>query len=134
MPMGYVATTALFAWCTFFAVVAPRRPRPLATLSFWFGLGLNEVPFVGIYVLVASASTALAAAQGDLDSAEAKVTVAVAAVATVGLALSAWRGLRTDQVVVRALEQGLGTGWRVRVRVPLRRRRPWARILLLPAA
>ncbi|WP_229894832.1 alpha/beta hydrolase [Streptomyces galilaeus] len=86
---------------------------------------------MGIYVL--AASTALAAAQGDLDSAEAKVTVAVAAVATVGLALSAWRGLRTDQVVVRALEQGLGTGWRVRVHVPLRRRRPWARILLLPA-
>ncbi|MGW0947843.1 hypothetical protein ACWD4O_35555 [Streptomyces sp. NPDC002623] len=47
MPMGYVVTTALFAWCTFFAVVAPRRPRPLATMSFWFGLGLNEVPFVG---------------------------------------------------------------------------------------
>ncbi|MGW0694110.1 alpha/beta hydrolase [Streptomyces sp. NPDC002738] len=130
MPMGYVATTALFAWCTFFAVVAPRRPRPLATMSFWFGLGLNEVPFVGIYVLVAS--TALAAAQGDLESPGAKVTTAVAAVVTVGLAVSAWRGLRTDQVVGQALEQGLGTGWRDRVHVPLRRHRPWARILLLP--
>lgn len=104
--MGYVATTALFAWCTFFAVVAPRLPRPLATMSFWFGLGLNEVPFVGIYVLVAS--TALAAAQGDLESPGAKVTAAVAAVATVGLAVSAWRGLRTDQAVGRALERGLG--------------------------
>ncbi|OIJ84536.1 alpha/beta hydrolase [Streptomyces colonosanans] len=130
MPMGYVATTALLAWCTFFAVVAPRRPRPLATLSFWFGLILNEVPFVGIYVLVAS--TALAAAQGDLDSTGAKVTAAVAAVATIGLALSAWQGLRTKQVVGRALEEGLGTGWRDRVHVPLRRHRPWARILLLP--
>ncbi|MER5689561.1 alpha/beta hydrolase [Streptomyces sp. NPDC002205] len=130
MPMGYVATTALFAWCTFFAVVAPRRPRPLATMSFWFGLGLNEVPFVGIYVLVAS--TALAAAEGDLESPGAKVTAAVAAVVTVGLAVSAWRGLRTDRVVGRALEQGLGPGWRDRVHVPLRRHRPWARILLLP--
>ncbi|WP_327207272.1 alpha/beta hydrolase [[Kitasatospora] papulosa] len=130
MPMGYVATTALFAWCTFFAVVAPRRPRPLATLSFWFGLILNEVPFVGIYVLVAS--TALAAAQGDLDSTGAKVTAAVAAVATIGLALSAWQGLRTKQAVGRALEEGLGTGWRDRVHVPLRRHRPWGRILLLP--
>ena len=51
---GYVATTALFAWCTFFAVVAPCRPRPLASMSFWFGLGLDEVPFVGLYMLVGS--------------------------------------------------------------------------------
>jgi acetyl esterase/lipase len=130
MPVGYMVTTTFFAWCTFFAVVAPRRPRPLGTLSFWFGLGLNEVPFVGIYVLLAS--TALAAAQDDLDSPAARVTATVAAVAVVGLAVSAWRGLRTDQVVGRALEQGLGAGWRDRVRAPLRRHRPWTRILLLP--
>ncbi|WP_445526319.1 alpha/beta hydrolase [Streptomyces cyslabdanicus] len=128
--MGYLTTTALLAWCTFFAVVAPRRPRPLASMSFWFGLILNEVPFLGIYALVAS--TALAAAQGDLESPGAKATATVAAVTAAGLAVSAWRGLRTDQAVGRALEQGLGTGWRERVHVPLRRHRPWARILLLP--
>ncbi|MFI1422947.1 alpha/beta hydrolase [Streptomyces sp. NPDC020731] len=89
------------------------------------------MPFVGIHVLVAS--TALAAAQGDLDSTGAKVTAAVAAVTTIGLSVSAWRGLRTDQVVGQALEEGLGTGWRDRVHVPLRRHRPWARILLLSA-
>ncbi|MFI9600903.1 alpha/beta hydrolase [Streptomyces sp. NPDC052043] len=130
MPIGYLVTTALLAWCTFFAVVAPRRPRPLASLSFWFGLILNEVPFLGIYALVAC--TALAAAQGDLGSLGAKATVGVAVVTAAGLAVSAWRGLRTDQVVGRALEQGLGTGWRERVHVPLRRHRPWVRILLLP--
>ncbi len=130
MPMGYVATTALLAWCTFFAVVAPRRPRPLAGMSFWFGLILNEVPFVGIYVLVGS--TALAAAQGDLQSPGAKVTAAVAAVATAGLAVSAWRGVQTDQAVGRALRQGLGADWRDHVTVQLRRHRPWARILLFP--
>ncbi|MFJ2093509.1 alpha/beta hydrolase [Streptomyces sp. NPDC087901] len=130
MPMGYVATTAFLTWCTFFAVVAPRRPRALASLSFWFGLVLNEVPFLGIFALLAS--TTLAAAQGDLESTGAKVTAAVAAVAAIGLAVSAWRGLRTDQAVGRALEEGLGTGWRERVRVPLRRHRPWGRILLLP--
>ena len=46
-------------------------------MSFWFGLVLNEVPFLGIYAVVAS--TALAAAQGDLESPGAKATAAVAA-------------------------------------------------------
>ncbi|MFD4226684.1 hypothetical protein [Streptomyces sp. NPDC058545] len=78
-----------------------------ATLSFWFGLGLNEVPFVGIYVLVAS--TALAAAEGDLESPGAKVAAAVAAIVTVGLAVSAWRGLGvliTSVVDTRVLIKG----------------------------
>ncbi|MFI0018528.1 alpha/beta hydrolase [Streptomyces griseus] len=131
MPMGYVASTAVLTWCTFFAVVAPRRPRPLASMSFWFGLGINEVPFMGLYLLVGS--TVLAAAEGDLRSPGAKVTAAVAAVAAAGLAVSAWRGVRTDRVVGAALRQGLGADWREQVRVPLRRHRPWARILLLPA-
>lgn len=129
MPMGYAVTTALLTWCTFFAVVAPRRPRPLATMSFWFGMVLNEVPFLGMFAVVAS--TALAAGQGDLESPASKVTVAVALATIPGMAVSAWRGLRTDQVVGRALEEGLGADWRDRVHIPLRRRRPWARILLL---
>ncbi|MET7672752.1 alpha/beta hydrolase [Micromonospora luteifusca] len=130
VPVGYVFTVALLAWCTFFAVVAPRRPQPLATLSFWFGLILNEVPFLGVLALLAS--TALAAAQGDLESSGAKVTAAIAAVTSAGLAVSAWWGVRTDRVVRQALDQGLGADWRNRVQAPLRRHRPWARILLLP--
>ncbi|MFE7359085.1 alpha/beta hydrolase, partial [Streptomyces sp. NPDC057543] len=71
--------------------------------------------------------------QGDLEPTGAKVTAAVAAVTFVGLAVSAWRGVRSDRMVGQALDQGLGTGWRERVRgTALRRHRPWARILLLP--
>lgn len=131
MPWGYVAGTAIFSWCTFFAVVAPRRPQPLASMSFWFGLGLNEVPFVGLYVLVGS--TALATAEGDLEAPGAKATGAVAAITAAGLAVSAWQGARTDRVVGQALDQGPGNGWRDLVHAPLRRHRPWALILLLPA-
>ncbi|MFJ8888727.1 alpha/beta hydrolase [Streptomyces sp. NPDC102402] len=130
MPMGYVATTAVFAWCAFFAVVAPRRPRFLGTLSFWFGLSLNEVPFVGIFVL--AGSTVLAFAEGDLRSPGAKAVAAVSVLATAALAASAWLGVRTDHVVGRALREGLGADWRDHVHVSLRRHRPWARILLLP--
>ncbi|MDD9381221.1 alpha/beta hydrolase [Streptomyces sp. ZAF1911] len=131
MPYGYMATTAFLAWCTFFAVVAPRRPRPLATVSFWSGMVLNEAPFLGMFAIVAS--TALAAAQGDLDSPTSKVTAAVALATFLGLLVSAWRGLWTDQAVLRSLDQGLGTGWRDHVQKPPRRR-PWARILLLPGS
>lgn len=90
---------------------------------------LNEAPFPGMFAIVAS--TALAAAQGDLDSPTSKATAAVALATLLGLVLSAWRGLRTDRAVLRALDEGLGAGWRNRVQQPLRRR-PWARILLLP--
>lgn len=130
MPIGYVVTTALVAWCTFFAAVAPRRPRPLGSMSFWFGLVLNEVPFLGLYVLLGA--TALAAVQGDLGSPGARATAGVAAATAAGLAVCAWRGLRADRAVGRALRQGLGADWQDRVRVPLRGRRPWALILLRP--
>ncbi|OIV39395.1 esterase [Mangrovactinospora gilvigrisea] len=130
MPMGYAAPTALFAWCTFFAVVAPRRPRLSARLSFWFGLIINEVPFLVVYALVAT--SALTAAQGDLASTGAKVTAVVALLTVVGLVIAARRGVRSDRVVEQALREGLGADWRERVRVPLRRHRPWARIMLVP--
>ncbi|ROS75497.1 alpha/beta hydrolase [Cellulomonas sp. PhB143] len=130
LPWGYLVTVGLVGWCTFFAVVAPRRPHPVAMMSWWFGLVVNEVPFLAIVLLVAS--TVLAAAEGDLDPVGARVAAAVAAVVVLGLAVAAWRGVRSDRAVGRALAQGLGPGWRDQVRVPLRRHRPWVRILLLP--
>lgn len=131
MPMGYIATTVLIAWCTFFAVVAPRRPRRIAGMSFWFGMIINEVPHLGIYFL--AASTALAAGQGDLGSTGARATVALAALTTLALAYSLWLGIRSGRSIDDALDEGLGADWRDRVRIPLRRHRPWLRIVLLPA-
>lgn len=127
MPMGYVASTALLTWCTFFAVVAPRRPRSLATLSFWFGMVLNEVPVIGILAVLAS--TALAGAQGDLDSTGSRVTAVIALATIPFMAVAVWRGLRAGGVVMRAVDEGLGAGWRSHVAEP--QRRPWPRLLLL---
>lgn len=129
-PIGYVVTVSLAAWCTFFAVVAPRRPNMLAKASWLFGMVINELPFLAIYYLVAA--TALAATEGDLGSGIGQFTAALAVVTVAGLTVSAWRGVRTDRSVERALSQGLGAGWRSRTSTPLRRRRPWARILLIP--
>ncbi|GIG68120.1 alpha/beta hydrolase [Phytomonospora endophytica] len=131
LPIGYLVGVAIVAWCAFFAVIAPRRPRPLAGMTFWFGMVVNEVPFHAAYLLIAS--TALAAAEGDLGSAGGKASAAVAALVLGALAVVAWRGVRSDRAVARALSEGLGTGWRDEVTVPLRRHRPWLHILLLPA-
>lgn len=129
-PLGYVVTVAIVAWCTFFAVVAPLRPQFLAKLSWYFGLVINEVPFLAIYFL--GAATVLAVVEGDLDSSVGRITAGVAAVAIAGLVVSAWRGIRSRRVVDQALDLGLGSDWRKGVSVSLRRHRPWGRILLTP--
>src|SRR5690606_38917813 len=64
VPVGYLATVALVAWCTGFALAAPSRPRVLAVVAFWSGLLLNEQPFLALVWL--SAATALVFAQGDV--------------------------------------------------------------------
>ncbi|MDT0156210.1 alpha/beta hydrolase [Microbacterium sp. ARD32] len=129
-PIGYLITVTILAWCTFFACVAPRRPNLLAKSSWLFGMIVNEVPFLAAYFLIAS--TALAASEGDLRSAPGRVAAVFAAVVLAGLVVIAWRGIRSDRAVARALNKGLGTDWRDRVQVPLRRHRPWLRILLAP--
>ncbi|BDZ39457.1 alpha/beta hydrolase [Microbacterium suwonense] len=129
-PVGYIITVVVLAWCTFFASAAPRRPDLLAKSSWFFGMVINEVPFLAIYFLIAS--TALAASEGDLDSPSGRIAAGFAGVVLAGLVIVAWRGVRSDRAVARALDRGLGAGWRGRVTSPLPRHRPWLRILLIP--
>jgi len=129
-PVGYLITVAITAWCTFFAVVAPRRPNLLAKSSWFFGMIINEVPFLAIYILIAS--TVLAAVEGDLNQLPGRIAAGAAGVVIAGLCVAAWRGVRSDRAVERALAQGLGADWGDSVTVPLRRHRPWVRILLVP--
>lgn len=129
-PVGYVITVVIIGWCTFFACVAPRRPHLLARSSWFFGMVINEVPFLAIYLLIAS--TVLAVSEGDVDSAVGQVAVGFFGMVLVGLVIVAWRGVLSDRAVERALDRGLGAGWRGRVGVPLPRHRPWLRILLIP--
>ena len=93
MPIGYLVTTALVAWCTAFALRSPRPRRSSpSNASYWFGFLVNELPFVAFAWL--AASTALALAQGDLWTPVGLVGLAVAALASVGLALVARRAAR----------------------------------------
>ncbi|MFI0372485.1 alpha/beta hydrolase [Actinomadura sp. 1N219] len=134
MPLGYLFTVAVIALGTLFALAPVRRPRPLAVLSYYLGLAVNELPFVAVYGL--GASTALAFAQDDIDSAGGWAAVALAAVTLLGLAVVAHRALGERDRIERAMTEGLGAGWRAAIDADLaeglRRRPPLARILLLP--
>ncbi|MGC4807692.1 alpha/beta hydrolase [Micromonospora sp. DT233] len=136
MPIGYLVTVVFVAWLTFFAVAAPRRPRLVGAMSFYFGLAVNELPFLAIYWL--AAATTLTVVEGDAGSPGGFAAVALAGLVTVGLLVVAARGARADRTVRAALADALGAHWRDTLapaaRRGLRRRRPIARILLAPFA
>jgi acetyl esterase/lipase len=135
VPIGYLVTVTLLAWCTLFAL-APPRPREStpSNISYWFGFLVNELPFVALYCLVGS--TLLAAGQGDLDSPGGWAAFGVALLATLGLVVVARRGLRAGPALDDALSEGLSAGWRSTVDAALaarlRRRLPFASILFWP--
>jgi len=124
MPIGYLVSTLLVAWCTAFAL-APPRPRHSSpsNLSYSFGFLVNELPFVAFYWLLAS--TLLAIGQRDIASALGWAGLAVALLAVVGLVLIVRRAQQAGRSVDRALDQTLGAH-------RPRRRPPYARILLAP--
>jgi hypothetical protein len=126
MPIGYLVSVAVVAWCTLFAVRPPRpRQSSPSSMAFRFGFLVNELPFVALVWLVAA--TVLAAVQGDLVSPVGLVGVGVAIVATVGLVVIVRRALLAKPVLARALADfGRGSA-----RGETRSTR-WARILLWP--
>ncbi len=134
MPFGYLGAIALLTWCTFFALVAPRRAPLLSGMSFGFGFVINELPFLAVYCI--SGSTLLAAVQGDLASPGGRAVLGLAVATTAGLLIVTWRGLRAGQLVEAALSEGLGADWRAALdagtAARLRRRLPFARILFRP--
>lgn len=54
VPIGYLVTVTLVAWCTLLALAPLRRPGGLGALLFRFGVVVNELPFIAFYCLLAS--------------------------------------------------------------------------------
>ena len=131
MPVGYLVGVLVVAVPTLFALV-PLRSVP--NLSFRLGLLLNEVPIIGFYWLLFD--TALAFAQGDINTAGGWATVGLAAAITAGLAAITRRQLQARPALEQAMAEALGPDWRAAIdpdlAARLRRRLPFARILLLP--
>jgi acetyl esterase/lipase len=107
MPVGFVATTAIFAVCVGSALFAPhpRRSRPWR-LSFFFANVVNELPFTTFFLLLAS--TGLAALDGDLVTAGGAVGGALALLTTAGLVLVVIRARRARPALERAFARDVG--------------------------
>lgn len=124
VPIGYIVTVALAALATVAAIAPVRRPRPLASLSFWLGLVVNELPVLTFLWLLSATLPALA--EGDLGSPAGRSALAAATLTAFGLAIIARRGIRARRTVDDALR-------RAQVPAPVDgRRRPLLRTLLTP--
>ena len=136
MPIGYLITTALMATFTL-AAASRHRPRESSPfrLSYFFGFVFNW-PFLALFLLVAS--TALAIDQSGVGSPVFWIGLGFAVLASAALLVLRRRALGTGSTVERALDAGLGAGWRDRVdaelAAPLHRRPGLARLLFAPIA
>jgi acetyl esterase/lipase len=124
----------LLAWCAAMAVSPIRRPRPLAVASWILAMAPSELPL--LFIVIVAASTTPDLLDGGLASPSDWASLAVMLV-TIGLLLIvARRAFTTRRTANRALAAALGARWRDELAPPLagrlRRRLPWARILLLP--
>jgi alpha/beta hydrolase fold len=125
-----MVTAAIAAGCTVLVLAPLRRPFALGVLSFLLTFALGELPFFGFYYLLAT--TLLTVGQGGVGAPGTWTAIGLAVLAAAGLAVIARRGLQAGPVVARALEEGLGAGWRGAADAGLRRRLPLARILFAP--
>ena len=134
MPIGYLVTVGVVAAGLLLALAPLRRSRGLGVLSWLLSAVVNESPFVALYWVLAA--TLLAYAQGDLDSPAAWAAFGLACVSFASAPVLVRRSLRADAAVGRALDEGLGQGWRAAIDPALagpgRSRLPWGRILLAP--
>ncbi|CAG7634468.1 hypothetical protein E143388_07608 [Rhodococcus opacus] len=125
---------ALMAGCVFCALWAPGRPRLLARMSFFFGLAVNELPFLAFVWLCGA--TGLLFAEGDADTPSARATIGLAAVTAALLPVLGMRAVRARTVVAGALDSGLGPGWCTALDGAAlgrwHRRPPYPRLLIAP--
>jgi len=95
LPWGYLIGLLILAIP---ALRLPRLPMWLGTAVSFAAITVTELPFLAIAVF--AASTGLAFAEGDLDS---PVAIVAAVLAAACLALTTWRGMRTQRIMQRAM-------------------------------
>ncbi len=110
VPVGYAVAVGLAGCCTLAAMTSRRAGGLLGPVQYFLGFVVNELPVVACYWL--GASTLLAAAQGGLRTPAAWFVTAVAAITVCCLILLAMRARNAGSVIDRALDDGLGAGWR----------------------
>jgi acetyl esterase/lipase len=124
MPIGYIFSVALLAFCTATAVIGPRPAHTTPShWSYWATFLINELPFLALYVLIGA--SVLAYAQGDLVTPGGLVAFVAAVLTAAGLGVLIRRALATGPELRRALGDDAG------IALPPFRL-PWSHILLAP--
>jgi acetyl esterase/lipase len=133
--IGFVVAMAVAGVVTAAALAPPPRGWSLGQLCWRLGMQANELPFVvAAWVL---AATALAAAQGTLRGPAGVAGAGAAALILAGLVVVTMRALRTEPLAARAIVDGLraaGSAEPSPQTAPVRRPRPWLRLLFAPLA
>jgi hypothetical protein len=107
LPIGYVLSVALLAFCTATMVIGPRPAHTTQNYwGFWVTYLINELPFLAMYALVVD--SLLAFSQGDLGSPGGLVALALAVLTIAGLAVLVHRALGTGAVLRRSLVDDAG--------------------------
>jgi acetyl esterase/lipase len=131
LPVGYAVTVGVACFATL-AALTSRGGGPLGNVRYLAGFVINEQPVLAAYWL--GAATLLAAVQGDLRGAASWTVAAVAALMVAVLIVLVRRARPAGRVVDRALDHGIGTGWREGARgrsvSALTPRHEWVRFLL----
>jgi acetyl esterase/lipase len=134
MPYGSLVGVLVFGALVALTHVAPRRPRLLARASSRVAAAYNEAPFLFVFLIVGTSIAGVA--QRQLEAPAGQVVLGLGLLVVLGLLLIAWRGARERSVVERALDDGLGAGWREATDPGLidgiRERGPFVRILFMP--
>jgi acetyl esterase/lipase len=111
-PIGYLIPALLLAWCTYYVVAPGGWPRFPRSLGYYF-IVVNELPFLPILWL--AGSTWLAWSQGDIFSPVGWLAFGLSVLTTIGLVAVIYWGLQTAPAINRALDKGLGKGWRTAI-------------------
>ncbi|MGN6795619.1 MAG: alpha/beta hydrolase [Streptosporangiaceae bacterium] len=110
LPVGYAVAVGVATCATLAALTARSARGPLGHVRYLAGFVVNEQPVLVVYWLVAA--TLLAATQGNLSGPAAWTVASVAACVVAALIVLVVRALPAGAATDRALDDGIGTGWR----------------------
>jgi acetyl esterase/lipase len=109
-PFGYLISAVILFLGTFCALTR-QRGGVLGFISLYFGNTVNELP--GFALLFLIFNTGLDPLQ-DLESTVGRIASGLTLLTLVGLIIVILRAARTAPAIVRALDEGIGAGWRER--------------------
>lgn len=110
IPVGFLITVLIWFVHTWWSLAPLGGSWTLRNLMLYTGAVVNELPHILFVAL--GWSMVRTVAQGDIRSPGGWLVFALAVLTQVGLVIVIWRGMQAIPVLRRALDDGLGSGWR----------------------